>query len=80
MIENYKELLFTIFNTDVEKNEKSVICVYDTKEDDRLIAIFNSSKSCGKFFKTSPRAINKSICRKELRNCRYRLERVIVGE
>lgn len=80
MIENYKELLFAIFNTDEEKNEKSVICVYDTKEDDRLIAIFNSSKSCGKFFKTSPRAIDCTICKKHLRNARYRLERVIVGE
>jgi hypothetical protein len=79
-IENYKDLLIAIFNTEKECDKKSVICVYDTKENDKLIAIFNSSKSCGKFFGTSYRAIDCSICKKYLRNNRYRLERVIIGE
>jgi len=77
-IENYKDLLIAIFNTDEECDRKSVICVYDTKENDKLIAVFNSSKSCGKFFKTNPRTIDSSICKKLLRQDRYRLERVIM--
>lgn len=76
MIENYKDLLFAIFNSDNENDKKSVICVYDTKEDEKLIAIFNSSKSCGKFFSVNARAIDISVCTKRLRNHRYRLERI----
>lgn len=80
-IENYKELLFAIFNTEKENNKSKIICVYDTKQNDRLIAIFNSSKSCGEFFKTTASAIDGTMTRKQLRNDRYRLERVkIVGE
>ena len=80
-IENYKELLFAIFNTDEENGKTKIICVYDTKDNDRLVAIFNSSKSCAKFFKASPDTIDGCITKKQLKNDRYRLERVkIVGE
>ncbi len=80
-IENYKELLFAILNTDEENGKTKIICVYDTKDNDRLVAIFNSSKSCGEFFKTTANAIDATVTRKQLRNDRYRLERVkIVGE
>ena len=74
-IQNYKHLLFAIFNTEKECDKKSVICVYDTKENDRLIAVFNSSKSCAKFFGTSSKSIDCTICRKRLKQDRYRLER-----
>ncbi len=77
-MENYKDLLIAIFNTDAEDNRKSVICVYDTKENDKLIAVFNSSKSCGKFFGTKPRVIDCFVCRKQLKEDRYRLERVTI--
>lgn len=81
MIENYKDLLFAILSSDEENHKKSVICMYDTKDNDKLIAIFNSSKSCGKFLNTNPRTIDSSISKKLLRNRRYRLERLtIVGE
>jgi hypothetical protein len=75
-IENYKDLLFAIFNTDKENNKQSIICVYDTKENEKLIAIFNSSKNCAKFFGTSARIIDCCICRKCLKQNRYRLERL----
>lgn len=78
-IENYKDLLIAIFNSDKECDKKSVICVYDTKEKEKLVAIFNSSKSCAKFFNTNYKTINSSICKKLLRNNRYRLERVKIG-
>lgn len=79
-IENYRDLLIAIFNTEKECDKKSVICVYDTKEKDKLVAIFNSSKSCAKFFDTTYKVINSSICKGKLKKNRYRLERVIVGE
>ena len=79
-IENYKDLLIAIFNTEKECDKQSVTCVYDTKEKDKLIAIFNSSKSCGKFFGVSDRAINSTIHKKALRENRYRLERFKIGE
>lgn len=78
MIENYKDLLFAILNSDEESSKRSVICIYDTQENDKLIAIFNSSKNCGKFFNTNPRTIDSSISKKQLRNKRYRLERVTI--
>ena len=77
-IQNYKDLLIAIFNTEIECDRQSVICVYDTKEKDKLIAIFNSSKSCAKFFGTKPKIIDSFICRKQLKKGRYRLERVII--
>ena len=53
-INNYKELLFAIFNTEKGKTQKyGVICVYDTKDNEKLIAIFNSSAACANFFKTN---------------------------
>ena len=73
--DNYKDLLRAIFNVD-EKETKSVICVYDTKDYDKLVAIFSSSSTCGEFFNTNRRVIDSAVCRKSLRNNRFRLERV----
>ena len=76
-IENYKDLLVSIFNTDNPNSNKTfLICVYDTKEKDRLVAIFNSSKTCAKFFKTTYNSINTTITRGSLKVNRYRLERL----
>jgi hypothetical protein len=77
-IENYKDLLVAIFNTDEKLNRKSVICVYDTKENEKLIAVFNTAKTCGKFFGTTSKVIDCTICKKFLRQDRYRLERVTI--
>lgn len=76
LIHSYKNLLFAIFNTNSEESKRSIICVYDTKDNDRLIAIFNSSKECAKFFDTGSRCIDSIICKKNLRNHRFRLERL----
>lgn len=77
MIENYKDLIRTIILSDQDEGRlNSVICVYDTLDSDKLIAIFNTSKTCADFFKTSYKCIQCDICRKTLRLRRYRLERV----
>ena len=75
MIDNYKDLLRTIFYQDNEET-KSVICVYDTKDFDKLIAIFGKSKYCAELFGTTNKVIDCDICRHRLKNDRYRLERV----
>lgn len=75
LVKNYKNLLFTIFHTDND-DTKSFICVYDTKDNDRLIAIFNNSDKCSKFFNTTRKSIDTAICKHQLRCRRYRLERV----
>lgn len=76
-IDNYKLLLSTIFNSDESNREvKSVICVYDTLDNERLVAVFSKSQACGDFFGTTRRVIDCDICRKKLKAKRYRLERV----
>ena len=79
LVQNYKNLLSTIFCVDTEepkKGLKSSICVYDTKDNDRLVAIFNSGKACAEYFNTSTKYIYVNVCRGNLRLGRYKLERV----
>ena len=76
MIENYKNLLLAIFNTDQYEDKKSVICAYDVKENGMIVGIFNTSKSCAKFFGTTPKSIDCFVCRKRLKKDRFLLERV----
>lgn len=77
MIENYIDLINAIYNSDeIEKSVRSVICVYDTLADEKLIGTFNKSKMCGKFFKTSSAAIDVCVSKGSLKFGRYRLERV----
>ena len=82
MNENYKNLLFAIFNvyTDEEKGYTKPIVVYDTKNDDILIAIFKNAKSCAKFFKTTHKVISCDVCKKTLKHRRYKLERIDINE
>lgn len=75
-IDNYKDLLFAIFNSDNESPKKSFICVYDTKNNDKLIAIFNNAENCAKFFNTTREAIYSTISKKILKLRRYKIERV----
>ena len=77
MIENYKALLYALFNSDEsQRTVKSVICVYDTFDSDRLVGVFSTSSECAKFFRTSRRVIDYSVCKKILKQRRYKLERV----
>lgn len=76
--ERYYDLLQAITNSDQEeKNHRyGVICVYDTFDNDRLVAIFNNAKTCGDFFGTNENVISCNMSRKQLKSGRYRLERV----
>ena len=82
MIENFKELLYAIFNSDPysEKCQEFPIIVYDTLNYDIPVAVFRNAKTCAEFFNTSVGTINCDICRKVLKRDRYRLERVKVED
>lgn len=76
---NFKQLLYAIFNGDnntLKVPKCGVICVYDMKDDEKLIAVFNNSKTCAIFFNTSPAVISSAISRHYLRGNRYKIERV----
>lgn len=82
MIENYKRLLYAIFNvyTDNDKGNLAPIIVYDTKNNELPVAIFKNAKYCAKFFKTTNRVISCDICKKTLKHKRYKLERIDINE
>lgn len=75
MIDNYKDLLYAIVNSDEEDKGNFIICVYDTKDSDKLCVVFNNLSTCAKFFNTSRGSISTAIMRKSLRAGRYRIER-----
>ena len=76
-MENYYRLLYAIFNSDSEENNKynHPIIAYDI-ETDLPIAVFKNAKTCAQFFNTTREVINCNLCRKNLKNAKYRLERV----
>lgn len=81
-IENYLYLLFAIENSDGYKKQKyGVIGVYDTTDNDRLVAIFNNTTTLANFFKVTKDYIaSNCLCRKKLLKGRYRLERFEIGD
>lgn len=75
--EPYLNLLCAICNSDDDETYRnSCIVVYDTFENERLIAIFTKAKYCAKFFNTNEKCIADNICRGNLRKCRYKIVRV----
>ena len=76
-MENYYRLLYAIFNSDSEENNKyeHPIIAYDI-ETDLPIAVFKNSKTCAEFFNTSKNTINCALSRNNKRNAKYRLERL----
>ena len=76
-MENYYRLLYAIFNSDSEDDNKyeHPIIAYDI-ETDLPIAVFKNAKTCAEFFNTSRDSINCALCRKNNRNSKFRLERV----
>jgi hypothetical protein len=75
MINNYRNLLRAIITQDDEETN-SVICVYDTLENDIVVAVFGRSKYCAEYFNTTSTVIDADVSKKLLKKRRYRLERV----
>lgn len=79
--ENCKKLIATIFLSDKEKNDKkNILCVYDTLDNERLVAIFNKSSSCGEMFGMSNNCIDSYVCKGNLVKGRFRLERLMIDD
>lgn len=76
-MENYYRLLYAIFNSDSEEDNKNKhpIIAYDV-ETDLPIAVFKNAKTCAEFFNTSRDTINCALSRNNKRSAKYRLERI----
>lgn len=75
--EPYLDLLRAICNSDDKKTYgNSCIVVYDTFENEKPIAVFSKAVDCARFFNTSAQVIKCNISRGNLRNYRYKIERV----
>lgn len=76
-MENYYRLLYAIFNSDSEEDNKNEhpIIAYDV-ETDLPIAVFKNAKTCAEFFNTSRDTINCALSRNNKRSAKYRLERI----
>lgn len=76
-VEPYLKLIQAITNSDQDEREYGhVFAVYDMKDKERLVAIFSKTKYVAEFFGTTPKAIGLTICNKQLRNYRYKIERI----
>ncbi len=53
-----------------------IYAIYDEKDNDRLVTVFDKAKEVAKFFETSRECIYCAISRKQLRENRYRIEKV----
>lgn len=77
--ENYRALARAIISDMDSKERETVICVYDTKDSGKLIAMFNNMKTCADYFNTGHKSLSSQMSRGQLRADRFKLERVIVG-
>lgn len=76
---NYLMLLQAILFSDYDDGQVFVVCLYDTKENDRLVAVFNNDARCARFFGTTKITIQKMRCRNSLIKGRFRTERFECG-
>lgn len=51
--------------------------VYDTKNKDQCIGIFDTCQEVADYFRTTKQSIWEGICRKTLREWRYEIVRVV---
>lgn len=50
--------------------------IYDTKNNEQCVAIFNTRKEVAKYFNTTANCIGTAICRKHKRKCRYLIVKI----
>ena len=73
---NCKQLIDTIFRTDYKKSSHSLLCVYDMRDSERLVAIFVHSKDCARFLGITEASINSDVNRGHWVRKRYKLVRI----
>lgn len=75
----YNELLKSIFNTDYNDDPYGVLCVYDLKNDEKLIAIFTDSRKCAKFLNIKYGSIHSMVSKGFKIRHRFKLIRLKRG-
>ncbi len=54
--------------------------IYDTKNNEQCIAIFNTRQEVANYFNTTANCIGATICRKHKRECRYLIVKIKEGD
>ena len=77
LAEHYNRLIRIIL---LDNNKKpygnTFLCVYDTKDNEKLVAIFNNATQLAELLGTTINVVNSSISHKKLLFNRYLLKRV----
>ena len=73
---NQYDLLRAIFNTDKKEDSKILICVYDLKNDEKLVAIFCKAKDCANYLGITENYVRHALCREETIKKRYKIVRI----
>lgn len=79
LLTNYLMLAQAILFSDYDDGQDFCVCVYDTEENDRLVAVFNNDAICSKFFNTSKDTIQSQRAKKQLIKSRFKTERFECG-
>ena len=62
--------------TSITRKEKSMYVIYDTKDHEQCMGVFDKTKDVAAYFETSKESIRTSIARKHKRKGRYIIEKV----
>ena len=79
LILNYLMLVQAILFSDYDDGQDFCVCLYDTEENDRLVAVFNNDATCSRFLKTTKNAVQAQRGRKQLIRNRFKTERFRCG-
>ena len=77
LITNYLMLYQAIIFSDYDDGTDYVVCLYDTEENDRLVAVFNNDNGVARMFNMTKMAVQKDRGSGMLIKGRFRTERFI---
>lgn len=72
---NYLMIVQAILFSDLDSGHNSVTCVYDTLENGRLVAVFNTNRTCARFFKVTESFVGKAANHDHLLKGRFKVEK-----
>lgn len=77
-IENYKNLLIAIFNSDDfdDKGRVFPIIIYDCMKNEMPVGVFKNAHSCAEFLNTNSETVRSFMSLKSLWHDRFRIEKV----
>ena len=79
LLTNYLMLAQAIMFSDYDNGQDFCVCLYDTKENDRLVAVFNDDNSVARMFDMTKVAVQKNRSYGILIKGRFRTERFDCG-